>query len=137
MGATLFIRLLASLVLLSAFASAQQPALAEANTQSNAQQTPAIQLQRIGKGVSAPVAIKTPQAKYTREAREEKIEGSCILSIIVDPNGIPQNVKVVRALGHGLDESALAAVKKYRFRPAMKDGRAVAVQIMIKVNFKL
>lgn len=94
-------------------------------------------LERIGNGVSVPVAIKTPEAKYTREAREEKIEGACLVSIVVDAKGIPQNLKVVRPLGHGLDEAALAAVKKYRFKPAMKDGHPVAVAIMIEVNFKL
>lgn len=94
-------------------------------------------LERIGKGVTAPVATYIPQAKYTREARKKKIQGPCLISIVVNTTGVPQNLKVVRPIGYGLDESALAAVKKYKFKPAMKDGHPVAVQMTIEVNFRL
>ncbi len=80
-------------------------------------------LEKIGHGVSAPVPIKTPQAKYTREARKKKIQGPCLVMIIVDTQGVPQNAKVTRPIGYGLDEAAMDAVKQYRFKPAMKDGR--------------
>jgi periplasmic protein TonB len=88
-------------------------------------------------GITAPVPIKTPQAKYSREARKKKIEAQCLVSIIVDTNGLPQNAKIIRSVGYGLDESALAAIKKYRFKPAMKDGHPVAVEMKIEVNFRL
>lgn len=94
-------------------------------------------LEKVGHGVSAPIAIKTPPAKYTREARKNHIQGTCIVAIIVDANGIPQQPKVVRSLGYGLDESALSAVAKYRFSPAKKQGHPVPVKIMIKIDFKL
>jgi TonB family protein len=159
-GPTLFVRLLASLVFLSVISGAQTPAAQKSDSQAdgqprtssgaNATSEHAIKLdlpttpaalppgvEKIGNGVSAPVAIKTPQAKYTREARKQKIEGACLVAIVVNAKGIPQNLKVVRPLGYGLDEAALAAVKKYRFKPAMKDGHQVPVAIMIEVNFKL
>ena len=93
--------------------------------------------EKIGNGVSAPVPLKTPEAKYTREARKKKIEGHCLVSIIVDADGIPHNLKIIRPVGYGLDEAALAAIRKYRFKPAMKNGQAVAVQMSIEVNFRL
>ena len=57
--------------------------------------------------------------------------------MIVDPNGTPQQVKVTRKLGMGLDEKAIEAVRKWKFEPAMKDGKPVAVQISVEVNFRL
>jgi len=59
------------------------------------------------------------------------------LSLIVDAQGNPQRVQVVRQLGKGLDQKAVEAVKQYRFKPAMLHGEPVAVQVHIKVNFRL
>jgi protein TonB len=95
-------------------------------------------LYRIGGGVSAPVPIYQPEAEFSDEARRAKYQGVCIVSLIVDAQGNPQNVHVVRPLGMGLDEKALEAVRKYKFKPAMKDGRTpVPVMISIEVNFRL
>ena len=93
---------------------------------------------RVGGGVSAPVPIFTPEAEFSDEARRAKYQGVCLVSLIVDAQGNPQNVHVVRPLGMGLDEKALEAVRKYKFKPAMKDGRTpVPVLMSIEVNFRL
>lgn len=93
---------------------------------------------QIGGGVSAPVAIFTPEAEFSDEARRAKYQGVCLISLIVDAQGNPQQPRVIRALGMGLDEKALEAVRKYKFKPAMKDGRTpVPVRITIEVNFRL
>jgi protein TonB len=93
---------------------------------------------QIGGGVSAPIAIFTPEAEFSDEARRAKYQGVCLISLIVDAQGNPQGPRVIRALGMGLDEKALEAVRKYKFKPAMKDGRvAVPVRITIEVNFRL
>ena len=95
-------------------------------------------LYRIGGGVSAPVPIFQPEAEFSDEARRAKYQGVCIVSLIVDAQGNPQNVHVVRPLGMGLDEKALEAVRKYKFKPALKDGRTpVPVMISVEVNFRL
>jgi TonB family protein len=95
-------------------------------------------LYQIGGRVSAPVALITPEAEFSDEARRAKYQGVCLISMIVDANGNPQNPRVVRALGMGLDEKALEAVRKYKFKPAMKDGRTpVPVMITVEVNFRL
>jgi TonB family protein len=88
-------------------------------------------------GVSQPVPIFTPEAEFSDEARRQKYEGVCPISVIIDAQGNPQNPRVVRRLGMGLDEKALQAVMKYRFRPARKDGKPVAVRISVMVNFRL
>jgi TonB family protein len=95
-------------------------------------------LERTGKnGVSAPVALNSVDAGYSEEARRERIMGTCVISMIVDTQGRPQNPRVVRALGYGLDQKALEAVRKYRFKPAMKAGVPVPVMITVEVNFRL
>lgn len=88
-------------------------------------------------GVSQPVPIVTPEAEFSDEARRQKYEGVCMISVIIDPQGNPQSPRVVRRLGMGLDEKALEAVMKYRFKPARKDGKPVAVRISVMVNFRL
>jgi|GEM_PF-267000 len=92
---------------------------------------------RIGGGVSAPVPIFQPEAEFSDEARRAKYQGEVMVSLIVDAQGNPQNPRVVRPLGMGLDEKALEAVMKYKFKPAMKDGHPVPVYLTIAVNFRL
>jgi len=93
---------------------------------------------RIGKRISAPVPTVQPEAKFTRQARKEHVQGQVMIMLIVDANGMPQNPRVVKPLPAGLTEEALAAVRQYRFRPALKDGTTpVPVMITIVVNFKL
>ncbi|MDR3749745.1 MAG: energy transducer TonB [Acidobacteriota bacterium] len=92
---------------------------------------------RVGGGVSAPRALDTPDPEYSEEARKAKYQGTCLLWLIVGADGRPHDVKVARALGMGLDERAIEAVKNWKFQPAMKDGKPVAVQINVEVNFRL
>jgi TonB family protein len=95
-------------------------------------------LYHIGGGVSAPVPINAVEAEFSDEARRAKYQGVCLIQLIVDAQGNPQNPRVIRALGMGLDEKALEAVRKYKFKPAMKDGRTpVPVMITVEVNFRL
>jgi TonB family protein len=88
-------------------------------------------------GVSNPVPLLTPEADFSDEARRNKYQGVCMITVIVDAHGYPRNPRVVQHLGMGLDEKALEAVQKYRFKPAMKDGKPVASIISVAVNFRL
>jgi TonB family protein len=92
---------------------------------------------KVGGGVSAPRALSTPDPEYSEEARKAKYQGTVVLWLIVDQSGRPQQVRVARSLGMGLDQKAIEAVKQWKFEPAMKDGRPVAVQINVEVNFRL
>jgi TonB family protein len=94
-------------------------------------------LYKVGNGVSPPVALNHVEAKFSEEARYKHIEGVCLISMIVDAQGKPQNARVIRSLGYGLDEKAIEAVNKYKFKPAMKEGVPVPVRIAIEVNFRL
>ncbi len=93
---------------------------------------------RVGGQISAPVPLLTPEAEFSDEARRAKYQGEVMITLIVDAQGNPINPRVVRPLGMGLDEKALEAVRKYKFKPALKDGRTpVPVLITIAVNFRL
>ena len=91
----------------------------------------------VGGGVSAPSVLYKVDPEYSEEARKAKYSGTVLISVTVDAQGKAQNIRVVRSLGLGLDEKAMEAVAKWKFRPGMKNGQAVPVQATIEVNFRL
>jgi TonB family protein len=92
---------------------------------------------KIGGGVSAPVPTYKPEPEYSEEARKAKWQGAVLLELVVDADGVPQNIRVIRSLGLGLDQKAIEAVQKWRFKPGQKDGKPVPVSANIEVNFRL
>jgi len=91
----------------------------------------------VGGGVSAPAVIHSVQPEFSEQARSASLQGTVSLQLIVDAEGNPQNIRVTRHLGMGLDEKAMEAVRQYRFRPAMYQGHPVAVQIVVDIDFHL
>jgi TonB family protein len=95
-------------------------------------------LAQVGGRVSAPVPLFQPEAEFSDEARRAKYQGVCLVGLIVDAQGNPQNVHIVRALGMGLDEKAIEAVMKWKFRPGMKGGKPVATgPVDVELNFRM
>jgi protein TonB len=94
-------------------------------------------LMSVGGGVSAPQVIHSAEPQFTDEARRADYQGTAAIQLIVDSQGDPQDVRVVRHLGMGLDQKAVEAVRQYRFRPAMFQGHPVSVQMVIEVDFHL
>lgn len=92
---------------------------------------------QVGHGVTAPRAIYAPDPPYSEAARKGKYQGTCLLSLIVGPDGQPRDIEVVRALGMGLDEKAVNTVNQWKFQPGAKDGSPVAVHVVIEVTFHL
>jgi protein TonB len=92
---------------------------------------------RIGGGVSAPSVLFKVEPEYSEEARKAKFQGTVVLFVVVDEHGNPTQLKVIRPLGLGLDQKAIEAVEKWKFSPGKKDGKPVAVQATIEVNFRL
>jgi periplasmic protein TonB len=92
---------------------------------------------RIGGGVSAPVPIYQPEPEYSEEARKAKWQGTVMLSLVVDETGKAVGIKVTKSLGLGLDQKAIEAVEKWRFKPGTKDGKPVPVIASVEVNFRL
>lgn len=92
---------------------------------------------RIGDGVTGPKPISRPDPDYTEEARIAKYQGTVVVSIEVGVDGLAHNMKIIRALGFGLDQKATEAIGRWKFKPATKDGQPVTVAAVIEVNFRL
>jgi len=92
---------------------------------------------RVGGGVTAPALLAKVEPEYSEEARKAKYQGTVLLYVQVSPEGKAVNLRVLHSLGLGLDEKAMEAVKKWRFKPGTKDGKPVTVEAQIEVNFRL
>ena len=92
---------------------------------------------RIGGGVSAPQLIYQVEPEFSEEARKAKVAGNVLVNLWVDTNGLPSHVRVIRGVGMGLDEKAVEAVRQYKFRPAMENGKPVLVELNVEVNFQI
>jgi TonB family protein len=94
---------------------------------------------RVGNGVTAPVPINTVDAEFPKSALQNKkipVSGIVVVQVIVDALGMPRDPHVVRSYKPDFDAQAIKAAERYRFKPAEKAGKPVAVSISIEVNFK-
>jgi protein TonB len=91
----------------------------------------------LGPLTSKLVLLNSPRPDYTEEARREKIQGQIIVEAMFRSDGTISSIRVVRGLGYGLDEKAIEAVSKIRFRPAERQNRPVDVRQKITVTFQL
>lgn len=94
-------------------------------------------IRHIGGGVIAPQVLYAPEPEFSEEARKAKISGNVLVYLVVDASGRPTRLRVARGLGAGLNEKALDAVSHYKFKPAMENGQAVAVEMYVDVNFQI
>jgi periplasmic protein TonB len=92
---------------------------------------------KVGGGVSQPTLLMKVEPEYSEEARKAKYQGVVLLYVEVDASGKATNIRVSKSLGLGLDEKAIEAVKKWKFKPGYKDGKPVTVAATIEVNFRL
>jgi TonB family protein len=90
-----------------------------------------------GGGISAPIPTYSPEPAYSEEARKAKFGGTVLLWIVVDAQGVVRNVQIAKHLGLGLDEEAVKTVSTWRFKPALRQGVAVPVQVQVEVSFRL
>lgn len=101
----------------------------------NAARRSAEPVYRVGKGVSLPRPIYTPSPEISPEAKEAKYQATVIVMAIVSGGGDVTDAKAVNPAGMGLDERAVEAVRRWKFEPATKDGKPVAVKVNLEVEF--
>ena len=92
---------------------------------------------RPGSGIDPPRLLKEVKASYTEEARRQGITGNVLLEIVITREGTVDSVSVLRGLGAGLDQRAVAAVREWRFAPARRRGEPVDVVVEVAVEFAL
>ena len=108
----------------------EQPVVPEQPSQ------PADKVNPVG-DVAKPVLIHRVNPEYPEVARKARVEGVAILEVTITQNGNVQNVKVLRGVHPLLDQAAVNAVKQWRYKPAILNGKPVEVHSTVTVNFKL
>jgi TonB family protein len=84
------------------------------------------------------LAALQKKVKYPRKCREAGIEGRVVLRFIINKQGVPTHIQVVKGIGHGCDQAAVQAVKKYaRFKPGRQSGKPVLVRYTLPIMFSL
>jgi TonB family protein len=91
----------------------------------------------VGKLDRPAIPIITPEPEYTEAAKLAKFEGVALVHVLVDTEGNPQDIRVLRPIGKGLDEKAIEAATKYKFAPALRWGMPIPFPVTIEMNFRL
>ena len=91
----------------------------------------------VGGSLVAPSVLYKVEPEFSDEARKAKYQGTVLLTIEVGEDGKPHKLQVLRGLGLGLDEKAIEAVSRWKFKPALRNGHPVRAAATIEVNFRL
>jgi TonB family protein len=81
--------------------------------------------------------LSKPTPVYTQEARNLRIEGEVLLEVVLEASGKLRVVRVVRGLGHGLDDNAVKAAEQIHFKPAVKDGQPTDSTVVVHIIFQI
>lgn len=84
-----------------------------------------------------PTLIYQANPEFSEQARRAKFQGVVTLRLVVNEQGLPEDIRVTKPLGMGLDEKAMSCLEKWRFKPAEKDGQPVAMEIAVQIDFHL
>lgn len=88
----------------------------------------------LGPGITQPRVTKQVMPHYS-DAHGVRVEGSVTIALVVSSGGLPKNPRVVKGIDKDVDQSALDAVAQWRFDPARKDDKPVAVRITLEIEF--
>ncbi len=111
----------------SGFASADVPAPPTVRSQSAETATKVLPAEILSK----------PTPVYTQEARSLRIEGEVLLEVVLEASGSLRVVRIVRGLGHGLDDNAVKAAEQIHFKPAIRDGQPADSTVVLHIIFQL
>jgi TonB family protein len=92
---------------------------------------------KIESPITPPECVSCPDPAYPQRARQARREGVVVFWAIVNEQGRAEEIRVKESLGMGLDEQAVKAVQQWRFKPAMRNGKPLAVYMVIEINFHL
>jgi protein TonB len=94
---------------------------------------------RQGNGVSTPEVVRDVKPQYTSEAMRHKMTGAVVLEAVVKPDGTVADVTVTKSLDreYGLDDQCVRALKQWKFKAGMKDGKAVSVRVDVTMTFAM
>jgi len=90
-----------------------------------------------GKDVKAPKLIHYVEPQFSPSSKEAFVEGAVKISTVVTREGLPTELKVISGLNAKEDETAVEALKQWRFQPGTKAGQPVKVRVTVEVDFHL
>lgn len=88
----------------------------------------------LGPGITPPRVVKQVNPHYSTD-RGVRPVGSVIIALVVTSKGLPKDPRVVKGLDKELDQSAVQAVGEWRFAPAQKNGKSIAVRVSVQIRF--
>jgi TonB family protein len=88
-------------------------------------------------GASTPICVYCPQPDYTSSAREAKVQGTALFDVTVSAGGMATDVTLLRGLPFGLNEMAMDTIRRWRFKPATREGNPIPVRVTIEVTYRL
>jgi TonB family protein len=94
------------------------------------------QYQRVTKGIKPPKTLSAPDPKFPSLPDGAEQRGTVVMLIGVSPKGRVEVVRVLRSDEEAFDKTAITTVKKWKFKPAEKDGHPVPVQITVEMKFQ-
>ena len=83
-----------------------------------------------------PKPVHIVYARYPESAIREGIDATVLVMLTIPPDGVPKNVKIAKGFRPDFDESAIDAVRQWKFRPAMRDGKPTEVTVTLEIVFK-
>lgn len=84
-----------------------------------------------------PTILYREKARYTEDARQNRVQGAVVLTVVFGADGRIRDIRTVRGLPHGLTETSIEAAQKIRFQPAIQNGKPVSVRATLEFNFAL
>jgi TonB family protein len=87
--------------------------------------------------ITPPRQTHAPQPEYPKSEQEAHHQGTVRLTLVVSSDGVPRDIAVSQTLTPDFDKAAIDAVKEWKFTPAIKDGKPIAVQIALEIEFNL
>jgi TonB family protein len=105
------------------------------NKQAEAEKEASEPVYELGDGITPPRLIRQVNPEYSGK-KGVGVKGSVAISLVVNSKGLPENPKVVQGLDPDFDKSAVEAIKQWRFSPAQKDKKPVAVKVTVEVQFR-
>jgi TonB family protein len=92
---------------------------------------------KVGAGVNPPSVLQKVEPEYSEEGRAAGLQGTVVVQVVIGPDGVARDARILRGLGLGLDEQAIEAISRWQFKPGVKDGEPVPVAATIEVNWRL
>lgn len=94
-------------------------------------------VKRIGGAVLPPRVLSQPEPQFDSYAKKLKLSGKVLIYAQVDRNGDTNHIRILKPLGAGLDEEAVKAVFRYKFAPAEENGKPIAVELNVELDFRV